>query len=129
MRDLAAKTIDGWIADGRCESVDAFAIAFSSGVLSRLVFDESDPEQIASGVESINRIAKEHSPEAMFDMAMLCANYLIRRENDDRPCEDLLGALLDPQRLSAMPARIGHLTFNQSTASPVMQDTSDRRSS
>jgi cytochrome P450 len=92
--DLAAETIDGWIDDGRCEFVEVFAIPFSSGVLSRLVLDESDPEQ-TSGVEIINRIAKEHSPEAMFDMAMLCANYLIRRENDDRPREDLLGALLD----------------------------------
>ncbi|OHV06917.1 cytochrome P450 [Mycobacterium talmoniae] len=95
MRDLAAETIDGWIDKGQCEFIDDFAIPFSSGVLSRLIFDEGDEGQIAIGVEIINRIVKDQSPEAMFDMAMLCANYLVRREDDDRPRDDLLGALLD----------------------------------
>ncbi|MEZ0365821.1 cytochrome P450 [Mycobacterium sp. pUA109] len=58
------------------------------------MFDETDSAQIAEGVSIINRIAHDQSPEAIFDMAMLCAGYLERRGSSGEKRDDLLGALL-----------------------------------
>lgn len=94
MRSIAMKAIDSWIDDGQCEFVNGFAVPFSSEVLARVVFDETDPTRIAEGVAIINRIAHDQSPEAVFDMAMLCAGYLEQRESSGDQRKDLLGALL-----------------------------------
>jgi cytochrome P450 len=94
IRSIAREAIDSWIDDGRCEFVDGFAVPYSAGILARVVFDESDPTRIAEGVSIINRIVVDQSPEAMFDMAMLCAGYLEQRESSAVQRDDLLGALL-----------------------------------
>jgi cytochrome P450 len=94
MRTIAGDAIDSWIDDGRCEFIDGFAVPYSSGILARVVFDETDPARVAEGVSIINRIAHDQSPEAIFDMAMLCAGYLEKRESSGEQRDDLLGTLL-----------------------------------
>lgn len=95
MREIARDAIDSWIDRDECEFIDEFAVPFSSGILARVVFSEDNPDRIAEGVAIINRIAHDQSPEAVFDMAMLCAGYLQRREESDDDRDDLLGALIE----------------------------------
>lgn len=94
MRKIATSAIESWVGRGECEFVSEFSIPFTSGILARVIFDEHNAERVAEAVAVINRIAYDQSPEAFFDMALLCARYLTEREEAGHDADDLLGAIL-----------------------------------
>lgn len=94
MRKIAAAAIESWAHRGECEFVSEFAVPYTSSILARVIFDEQDADRIGEAVKVINRIATEQSPEAFFDMALLCARYLAEREDAGHRSDDLLGAIL-----------------------------------
>lgn len=95
MRAIASDAIDGFIDTGRCEFVADFAIPFSAGVLSTIIFEEQDRERIAEGVAVVARCSRDSSPEAFFELAMFAAQYIDKRQQSPGGSDDILTALLN----------------------------------
>jgi cytochrome P450 len=93
MRRIARETIDGFIDDGECEFISQFAVPFSAGVLSRVIFDEDDAGKIAETVGVVSKCATDPSPESFFQLAMCAAGYIAKREATPGDADDILTAL------------------------------------
>jgi cytochrome P450 len=101
MREIARAAIEGFIDDGRLEFVSQFAIPFSAGVLSRVIFDESDQQRVQSALEVVAVLASDPSPEAFGRLAALAGEYISKRaastgsgEAAAGTSEDILTALV-----------------------------------
>lgn len=94
MRAIASAAVDAFIDAGRCEFVGEFAIPFSAGVLSTIIFDEDDKDRIDEGVEVVARCSRDSSPEAFFELAMFAAQYIAKRQQSPGTADDILTALL-----------------------------------
>lgn len=69
MRRIARETLQTFVDDGRCEFISQFAVPFSAGVLSRVIFDETDQGKIAETVAVVSKCATDPSPESFFQLA------------------------------------------------------------
>jgi len=94
MRSIARAAIDGFIDTGRCEFVNDFAIPFSAGVLSTIVFEDDDKDRIAHGGRIVARCAREPTPESFGELAVYAAQYIRMRQEDPGGPDDILTALL-----------------------------------
>jgi cytochrome P450 len=94
MRSIARTAIGEFIEAGHCEFVGDFAIPFSAGVLSTIVFDDDDAERIAHGGRIVARCAREASPESFGELAMFAAQYIAMRQSHPGGPDDILTALL-----------------------------------
>jgi len=94
MRSIARAAIADFVDAGRCEFVADFAIPFSAGVLSTVVFDDNDRERIAHGGSIVKRCAREPTPESFGELAMFAAQYIQMRQANPGTPDDILTALL-----------------------------------
>jgi cytochrome P450 len=94
MRSIAHEAIAGFVDAGRCEFVADFAIPFSAGVLSTVVFDDKDKKRIAHGGSIVKRCAREPTPQSFGELAMFAAQYIQMRQANPGGPDDILTALL-----------------------------------
>src|SRR5581483_6734548 len=69
MREIARAAIAGFVDRGHFEFVTDFAIPFSAGVLSRVIFDEDDEDRVREALEIVSVLAGDPSPEAFGRLA------------------------------------------------------------
>jgi cytochrome P450 len=94
IRSIARVAIADFIDAGCCEFFADFAIPFSAGVLSTVIFDDSDKERIAHGGNIVKRCAREPTPESFGELAMFAAQYIQMRQAHPGEPDDILTALL-----------------------------------
>jgi cytochrome P450 len=95
MRAIARAAIEGFIDDGRLEFVRQFAIPFSAGVLSRVIFDESDEQRVQSALEVVAVLASDPSPPAFGRLAGLAGEYIAKRAASEVTAADTAGTSED----------------------------------
>lgn len=94
MRKIASETIEAWIDDGQLEFVHQFAIPFSAGVLSRVIFDEDDKARVDEAVAVVSQCALDPAPESFFQLAMVAASYIEKRAaQPSTDADDILTAI------------------------------------
>jgi cytochrome P450 len=93
MRRIARETIEGFIDDGEVEFISGFAVPYTAGVLSRVIFDEDDADKIAETVGVVSLCATDPSPESFFQLAMCAGGYIAKREAQPGDADDILTAL------------------------------------
>ncbi len=93
MRRIAASTLQTFVDDGRCEFIADFAVPFSAGVLSTVIFDETDQAKIAETVAVVSKCATDPSPESFFQLAVCAGGYIATREAQPGDADDILTAL------------------------------------
>jgi cytochrome P450 len=79
MRAIAQSAIAEFVDRGELEFVNDFAIPFSAGVLSRVIFDEDDEAKIAETLDVVSLLAADPSPEAFARLAHLAGAYIARK--------------------------------------------------
>jgi cytochrome P450 len=79
MRQIARAAIATFVDRGKVEFVSEFAIPFSAGVLSRVIFDEDDPDRVEEALEVVSVLAASPSPEAFARLAALAGGYLAKK--------------------------------------------------
>jgi cytochrome P450 len=106
MREIARAAIAGFVDRGHFEFVTDFAIPFSAGVLSRVIFDEDDEDRVRKALEIVSVLAGDPSPEAFGRLAGLAGGYIARKaESGARPAQDdvlatVVGGQVDGRPLS-----------------------------
>ncbi|HEY1966946.1 MAG TPA: cytochrome P450 [Pseudonocardia sp.] len=95
MRAIATRAVDSFIDAGHCDFVSQFAIPFSAGVLTTIIFDDDDTDRTARGVEIVARVSRESTPESFRELAMFAAQYIQMRQQHPGGPDDILTALLN----------------------------------
>lgn len=94
VRDIAAGAIEKFLARGSCDFVSEFTVPFVSGVLAKLVFNESDPDRLAEAVRTVATVAEEQTQASFEQLGALAAGYLIeKKENLSPDDQTLLGVV------------------------------------
>jgi cytochrome P450 len=93
LRRNATDLIGRFIDDGRVEFVREFAGPFVGNALSRVVFNEDDPEKMDHAAEVVIRVAVEATDEAFFELAVLAGQYIAEREANPVARNDVLNAI------------------------------------
>jgi cytochrome P450 len=79
MREIARAAIAAFVESGELEFVTDFAIPFSAGVLSRVIFDEDDEAKIRETLDVVSVLASDPSPDAFGRLAQLAGAYIARK--------------------------------------------------
>jgi cytochrome P450 len=104
MRDIARAAIAGFVDRGEFEFVSEFAIPFSAGVLSRVIFDEHDQGRVRETLAVVSVLAADPSPEAFGRLAALAGDYLAKKvRSGARPADDDVLATVVAGRLGDRP--------------------------
>src|SRR6516165_22000 len=80
LRKNATDLIEGFIDNGRFDFVREYAGPFVGNALSRVVFNEDDPEKMDHAAQVVIRVAVEATDEAFFELAVLAGQYIAERE-------------------------------------------------
>ncbi len=114
MRKNAADLIEGFVDNGRCDFVREYAGPFVGNALSRVVFNEDDPEKMDRAADVVIRVAVEATDEAFFELAVLAGQYIAEREANPVERNDLLNAIatgtVEGGRLLTDTERLGVVT-------------------
>lgn len=93
LRKNAAGLIDCFIDNGRLEFIREFAGPFVGNALSRIVFNEDDPEKMDRAAQVVIRVAVDPTDEAYLELAMLAGQYIAEREANPVERTDVLNAI------------------------------------
>jgi cytochrome P450 len=93
LRKNATDLIGRFIDNGRFEFVREFAGPFVGNALSRVVFNEDDPQKMDHAAEVVIRVAVEATDEAFFELAVLAGQYIAEREANPVERDDVLNAI------------------------------------
>lgn len=93
LRKSAVDLIDGFIHNGRLDFVKEYAGPFVGNALSRIVFNEDDPEKMEHAAEVVIRVALQGTDEAYFELALLAGRYIAEREQNPVERNDVLNAI------------------------------------
>jgi cytochrome P450 len=93
LRKNAAELIGRFIGNGRVDFIREYAGPFVGNALSRVVFNEDDPEKMDHAAEVVIRVAIEATDEAFFELAMLAGQYIAEREANPVDRNDVLNAI------------------------------------
>jgi cytochrome P450 len=93
LRKNAVDLIGRFIDNGRLEFVREYAGPFVGDALSRVVFNEDDPEKMERAAEIVIRVAVENTDEAYFELAVLAGQYIAEREANPVERTDVLNAI------------------------------------
>ena len=93
LRKNANDLIGRFIDKGRLEFVREFAGPFVGNALSRVVFNEDDPEKMNHTADVVIRVAVDATDEAFFELAVLAGQYIAEREANPVERNDVLNAI------------------------------------
>jgi cytochrome P450 len=93
MEQIANELIDGFIERGSVELITEYAAPLVAGALARIVYDEQDNTKMAEAVEVVTRVAVTGDPATYFELAMIGSAYLVDRQENGNPREDVLWAI------------------------------------
>ncbi len=93
LRKNATELIGRFIDNGRFEFVREFAGPFVGNALSRVVFNEDDPEKMDHAAEVVIKVAVEATDEAFFELAVLAGQYIAGRETNPVDRNDVLNVI------------------------------------
>ena len=93
LRKNASDLIERFIANGRFDFVREYAGPFVGHALSRVVFNEDDPEKMDHAAEVVIRVAIEATDQAFFELAVLAGQYIAEREANPVQRNDVLNAI------------------------------------
>ena len=114
LRKNATDLIEGFIDNGRFDFVREYAGPFVGNALSRVVFNEDDPEKMDHAAQVVIRVAVEATDEAFFELAVLAGQYIAEREANPVERNDVLNAIatgtVDGGRLLTDDERLGVAT-------------------
>ena len=93
LRKNAIDLIGRFIDNGRVDFIREFAGPFVGNALSRVVFNEEDPEKMGHAADVVIRVAVDPTDEAFFELAMLAGQYIAEREANPVDRDDVLNAI------------------------------------
>jgi cytochrome P450 len=93
LRKSAVDLIDGFIHNGRFDFVKEYAGPFVGNALSRIVFNEDDPEKMQHAADVVIRVALQGTDEDYFELALLAGRYIAEREQTPVERNDVLNAI------------------------------------
>ncbi|WAJ43280.1 cytochrome P450 [Mycobacterium sp. Aquia_216] len=93
LRKNASELIGRFIDNGRFDFIREYAGPFVGNALSRVVFNEDDPEKMDDAAEVVVRVAIEATDEAFFELAVLAGQYIAEREANPVDRNDVLNAI------------------------------------
>jgi cytochrome P450 len=93
LRKNAIDLIGRFIDNGRVDFIREYAGPFVGNALSRVVFNEEDPEKMGHAAEVVIRVAVDPTDEAFFELAMLAGQYIAEREANPVDRDDVLNAI------------------------------------
>jgi cytochrome P450 len=93
LRKNAIDLIGRFVDNGRVDFIREFAGPFVGNALSRVVFNEEDPEKMDHAAQVVIRVAVDPTDEAFFQLAMLAGQYIAEREANPVDRDDVLNAI------------------------------------
>lgn len=93
MRGIAQSAIAGFVDRGEFEFVSDFAIPFSAGVLSRVIFDEDDEARVREALGVVSVLAASPTPEAFGRLAELAGGYLAKKSAASAADQDVVATI------------------------------------
>lgn len=113
MRKIARDAIAEFIDKGEFDVVADFAVPFSAGSLARVVFATDNQDLVRRGVDAVNRVAVESTPETFEVVAALAMEAMAEAANATGEREDVLAAIVTAEvdgRPLTIEERLGIIT-------------------
>jgi cytochrome P450 len=76
MRAAATELIDEFIDGGSCEFLNEYAGPYIGSVLTKVIFDDMNEEQLAYAQDIALRVSEGATPEIFAELFVMCAEYL-----------------------------------------------------
>ena len=93
LRKNATELIGSFVDNGRFDFIREYAGPFVGNALSRVVFNEDDPDKMDHAAQAVIRTAVDATDEAFFELAVLAGQYIAQREANPVDRNDVLNAI------------------------------------
>lgn len=92
VREIAQQTLEPWIGNGQCEFIEDFANPFITDVLSKVVFEEDNPDLFRKAGEINDRVS-EGDVDGFLEFKDLMTGFVEERRRQGERDGDIMSAI------------------------------------